>query len=127
MPCASDAADLFQRHRDELGFVNRAQCREKDLVTVTRDGEVVGALLGNHCVRKPQSTVYEVAVAPKYRREGIGSELVRRFAVDSPHDKLVAKCPEPLPANEFYAATGWERTDREEGKERALNVWERSI
>ena len=127
MTSASDAADLFQRHRDELGFVNRAQCREKDLVTVTRDADVVGALLGNHCVRKPQSTVYEVAVAPDHRREGVGSELVDRFAADSPHEKLVAKCPAPLPANEFYAATGWTRTDREEGKERALNVWERSI
>ena len=127
MTSASEAADLFQRHRDELGFVNRAQCREKDLVTVTRDGDVVGALLGNHCVRKAQSTVYEVAVAPDHRREGVGSELVDRFAADSPHGKLVAKCPAPLPANEFYAATGWTRTDREEGKERALNVWERSI
>ena len=120
------AADLFQDHRDELGFVNKAQCREKDLLTVTRDGEVVGALLGNHCVRKPQSTVYEVAVAKSHRREGIAARLVDRFADNSPHDKLVAKCPEPLPANEFYAATGWTRTDREEGKERPLNVWEMS-
>ena len=117
---------MFQDHRDELGFVNKAQCREKDLLTVTRDGEVVGALLGNHCVRKPQSTVYEVAVAKSHRREGIAARLVDRFADNSPHDKLVAKCPEPLPANEFYAATGWTRTDREEGKERPLNVWEMS-
>lgn len=127
MTSASDAADLFQRHRDELGFVNRAQCREKDLVTVTSDGEVVGALLGNHCVRKPQSTVYEVAVLPEHRREGLGETLVDRFAADSPHETLVAKCPAPLPANEFYAATGWVRVGREEGKKRALNVWELSI
>jgi GNAT superfamily N-acetyltransferase len=124
---ASDAADLFQRHRHELGFVNRAQCREKDLVTVTRDGDVVGALLGNHCVRKPQSTVYEIAVASPYRREGIAARLVHRFADESPHDTLVAKCPESLPANQFYRATGWTRTAREDGKNRALNVWEKSI
>lgn len=117
------AADLFQNHRDELGFVNTAQCREKDLVTVTRDGEVVGALLGNHCIRKPQSTVYEVAVGDSYRRQGIASNLVADFADESPHDKLVAKCPVDLPANEFYASTGWDRIDREEGKNRALNVW----
>lgn len=121
------AADLFQSHRDKLGFVNRAQVREKDLVTVACGGDVVGALLGNHCVRKPQSTVYELAVLESHRRKGVGGELVDRFADNSPHDKLVAKCPEPLPANEFYAATGWTRTDREEGKERALNVWHKSI
>lgn len=119
------AADLFQDHRDELGFVNRAQCREGDLVTVERGGEIVGALLGNHCVRKPQSTVYELAVSEEYRRQGIGSELVGRFAAESPHEKLVAKCPEELPSNEFYRSDGWELVDRDEGKSRALNVWER--
>jgi len=120
---SEQAAELFQDHRDELGFVNTAQCREKNLVTVEHLGEVVGALLGNHCARKPQSTVYEVAVDESYRRQGIASDLVADFADDSPHDKLIAKCPVDLPANEFYANTGWERIDREEGKNRALNVW----
>jgi GNAT superfamily N-acetyltransferase len=121
------AADVFQAHRDELGFVNRAQCRDGDLVTLERDGEVAGALLGNHCVRKPQSTVYELAVLPEYRRQGFGTELVERFADESPHEKLVAKCPVPLPANDFYRSTGWERVDRESGKNRDLNVWEYHI
>lgn len=122
-----DAAAVFQAHRDELGFVNEAQCREKDLVTVERDGAVVGALLGNHCVRKPQSTVYELAVLPEYRRQGVARALVERFASDSPHERLVAKCPADLPANEFYAVTGWNRTGHEDGKHRPLNVWERDI
>lgn len=121
---AESAADVFQAHRDELGFVNRAQVREGDLVVEERDGQIVGALLGNHCVRKPQSTVYELAVLPEYRREGIASVLVERFADESPHEKLVAKCPVDLPANDFYQSTGWDRVDREEGKNRALNVWE---
>lgn len=127
MSCAADAADLFQSHRDELGFVNQAQCKEGDLVTITRDGRTVGALLGNHCVRKPQSTVYELAVHPEHRREGIATELVDRFANDSAHEKLVAKCPTDLPANGFYNATGWTRIDREAGKNRPLNVWEYAI
>ena len=121
---SEQAAELFQDHRDELGFVNTAQCREKNLVTVEHLGEVVGALLGNHCARKPQSTVYEVAVDESYRRQGIASDLVADFAGDSPHEKLVAKCPVDLPANRFYADTGWERIGREEGKNRALNVWQ---
>ena len=124
---AETVADLFQQHREELGFVNRAQVREGDVVVETRDGEVVGALLGNHCVQKPQSTVYEIAVADDYRREGIASELAEKFAEESPHDKLVAKCPVELEANRFYAATGWTKIDREDGKNRALNVWEKKI
>ena len=124
---AAAAADVFQQHRDELGFVNRAQCEEKDLVTVERDGQIVGAALGNHCVRKPQTTLYELAVLPEYRRGGIGSELVDRLAAESPHDKIVAKCPAELPANDFYAAQGWECIGRDEGKNRPLNIWEYEI
>jgi len=124
---AAQAADVFQQHRDELGFVNRAQCEEKDLVTVTRDGEIVGAALANHCVRKPQTTLYDIAVLPEYRREGLATTLVERLADDSPHDKIVAKCPEDLAANEFYDRTGWELVGMEDGKNRALNVWEYQI
>lgn len=123
MSASNEAAKVFQQHRDELGFVNRAQCEDKDLWTVERDGKVVGAALGNHCVRKPQTTLYELAVLPDYRNCGIGTKLVERMARDTPHNKLVAKCPAELPANEFYSATGWVHTDTEDGKNRALNVW----
>jgi len=122
-----EAANVFQQHRDELGFVNRAQCREGDLLTMDIEERTVGALLGNHCVRKPQSTIYELAVLPEHRRKGVATDLVERFADESPHEKLVAKCPVPLPANDFYASTGWECVDRESGKNRDLNVWEYPI
>lgn len=119
-----EAADLLQNHRDELGFVNRVQVREKELVTGSRDGNIVGALLGNHCVQKPQSTIYELAVDPEYRNQGIATDIVNDFADESPHEKVIAKCPVDLPANSFYESTGWNKIDREEGKNRALNVWE---
>jgi len=124
---ADEAAKLFQQHRDELGFVNRAQCEEKDLAVERQDGKVVGAILGNHCVRKPQTTVYELAVLPAYRRRGIAGRLIDRFARESPHKKLVAKCPSELPSNKFYAADGWTLQSVEDGKNRPLNVWEKSI
>lgn len=127
MTSATEAAEVFQQHRDELGFVNRAQCREEDLYTVEQDGQIVGAALGNHCVQKPQTTLYEIAVLPEYRRGGIGTELIDRMVRDSPHDKIIAKCPEDLPANEFYESLGWVRVNRDEGKNRALNVWEYQI
>lgn len=126
---ARGAANLFQRHRDELGFVNRAQCREGDLLAERRGGDVIGALLGNHCVRKPQSTIYELAVGEEYRREGIASSLVDRFADESPHDKLVAKCPRDLPATDFYEFRGWTLVmlEREDSDKRTLNVYERYL
>lgn len=123
MTYADEAADLFQQHRDELGFVNRAQCEAKDLLVETDGGEVVGALLGNHCVRKPQSTVYEIAVAESHRRHGLGEQLVAAFATESPHDTLVAKCPIDLPANQFYNQTGWTLQTVNAGKNRRLAKW----
>ena len=107
MTYASEATDVFQAHRNELGFVNQAQVREKDLYTEERNSEVVGAALVNHCVRKPQTTLYEIAVLPEYRREGIATQLLKQIQRDTPHNKIVAKCPIDLRANEFYKCNGW--------------------
>jgi len=120
----SEVAQLFQEHRDELGFVNSAQCEAKTLKTTMWEGTLAGALLGNHCVRKPQSTIYELAVLPEYRRRGIATELVERFAANSPHEKLVAKCPTELDATAYYERTGWHRVTTESGKSRTLAVYE---
>lgn len=127
MTRAKQAANVFQEHKDELGFVNEAQCREKDLYTEERNGEIVGAALANHCVQKPQTTLYELAVLPEYRREGIGTSLIEKIARRSPHEKIIAKCPIDLSANNFYKSTGWDLVDVESGMGRALNVWRYNI
>lgn len=125
---ARRAADLFQQHRDELGFVNEAQCREKTLYTETRDGETVGAALVNHCVQKPQTTLYEIAVREDHRRNGIGKSLVEQIKADTPHSKIVAKCPVDLSANGWYERTGWDRINTiEKSDKRDLNVWQLSL
>lgn len=123
-PSPRAVAEFFQQFRDELGFINEAQVREKDTYHRTRDGDVVGAVICNHCVRKPQTTIYDIAVAPSSRREGVASALVTDVYEDSPHDRLVAKCPQSLAATAFYEATGWELTATESGKHRPLNVYE---
>lgn len=124
---AEDAADLFQEHREELGFVNRAQCREKTLYTEYDSDEIVGAALVNHCVRKPQTTLYDIAVCETHRGKGVGSQLVNKIADDTPHNKIIAKCPIDLPANQFYNQSGWELNDVEGGKSRSLAVWEYEV
>lgn len=120
-------AELFQNHRKELGFVNKAQVREKSTKIHTEDGKVVGAVIYNHCVRKPQTTIYELAVKEEYRRKGIASQLIQKVELESPHDKLVAKCPKPLNANKFYQETGWTKKDVESGKNRDLVVWQKEV
>jgi len=127
MSCVEDAAAVFQSHRDELGFVSTAQCREKDLYTVEEGGDVVGAAIANHCVRKPQTTLYDIAVLPAHRENGYGECLIAQIARNSPHDKLIAKCPADLPSNGWYDATGWTHIGTEPGKNRELNIWKYAI
>lgn len=127
MSKASEAASVFQQHREELGFVNTAQCKEKELYTVEKDGMVVGSALANHCVRKPQTTLYDIAVLEEYRRGGIATDLLNQIIRDTPHDKIRAKCPVDLPANEWYSRTGWTLLRTDDGKDRKLNVWQYQI
>jgi ribosomal protein S18 acetylase RimI-like enzyme len=116
--------ELFQSHRDELGFINSAQVKEKTTYSVSSEGEIVGAVICNHCVRKPQTTIYDIAVYEDHRGKGIGKKLVEKVWSESPHDKIVAKCPIDLPANHFYRESGWKLVDVDEGKNRELLVWE---
>ncbi len=120
---AKDAAELFQNHRSELGFVNIAQCREKTLYTKYKNNEIVGAALVNHCVRKPQTTLYDVAVDDSHRRSGVAISLIQKISSDSPHDKIIAKCPIDLEAMHFYRSTGWDLQNVEDGKNTPLAVW----
>lgn len=118
---------LFQSHRDELGFVNKAQVREKDTYVVYRDNSLAGAAICNHCIQKPQTTLYDIAVYDTFRRSGVASELVEKIADDSPHDKIIAKCPKDLPANNFYRENGWKLQSVDDGKNRELLVWKLDI
>lgn len=120
----NQTASVFQNHRDELGFVSTAQCKEKDLYVEKQNNRVVGAAICNHCVRKPQTTLYDIAVTDEYKNRGIGTKIVKKIKRDSPHNKIVAKCPENLSANKFYEKTGWEKINKEDGKNVDLNVYE---
>jgi GNAT superfamily N-acetyltransferase len=107
--------------------VNVAQVREKDTYVEYRDGELAGAIVCNHCVRKPQTTLYDIAVREEHRRGGVASSLIEKMVDDSPHDVIVAKCPADLPAVQFYHKTGWQLVDVEEGKNVPLTVWEYEV
>jgi N-acetylglutamate synthase-like GNAT family acetyltransferase len=120
---ANELAAFFQMFRDELGFINTAQCREKTTVKISRDGQIVAGAICNHCVQKDQTTLYDIAVHENYRRNGFARNLIYQIAQDSPHDKIIAKCPVDLSANEFYQNTGWVKDKTQSGKKRDLNVY----
>jgi ribosomal protein S18 acetylase RimI-like enzyme len=76
--------------------------------------EIIGAVLGGHDGRR--GTLYHLAVAPKYRKMGIGHLLVEKTL--SGLRKLgIRKChvfvfPENNKGFQFWKALGWtERTD----------------
>jgi hypothetical protein len=74
-------------------------------------------------VQKDQTTLYDIAVHENYRRDGFARNLIYQIAQDSPHDKIIAKCPVDLSANQFYQSTGWVQEHTESGKQRELNVY----
>lgn len=121
---------IADAHRDELGFVIRRALQE----SVER-GELIVAVDGDHITgfvdyrhrRDQQTTLYHIAVLQHVRQRGVGRLLVegvREDALANGKNVIRLKCPESLPANEFYARVGWQQVAVENGKVRRLVVWE---
>lgn len=131
------AKTLADRARTTIGFVNRAVLQEAQqrgwlLVAVHHTGDAdgyVGRVVGfaNFRIRQDHiCTLYEIAIAPEYQRQRIGTRLFQalvRRAHEESCTLVQLKCPSDLPANVFYAAAGCKHVDTEEGKRRSLNIW----
>lgn len=121
---------LADAHRHELGFVMRpalVRSIERNELLVAVDDTYVIGFLEYHHRRDSQTTLYHIAVSKKLRQLGIGRmlmEALRREALSVGKEVIRLKCPEALPANEFYERLGAQRIVVEEGKDRALVVWE---
>jgi GNAT superfamily N-acetyltransferase len=78
-----------------------------------RDRRPLGLILGLRSVDRPaEAVVHLVAVDPEFRRKGIGSDLVERFAAQhavAGATRLVATCrPDARIAIAFFTALGFE-------------------
>lgn len=74
-----------------------------------------------------QTTIYEIGVMPGQERQGYGRRLlnqVRLISIKRGKKCMIAKCPEDLPSNDFYAHVGFSLISVQRGKKRKLNVWE---
>ena len=121
--------ELTDAHKHELGFVLRpalARSIARGEVLVARNDAGLIGFVEYHHRQDEQTTLYHIVVAPDYRRQGIGQRLIEWLADEaraSNKEVIVLKCPDTLPANEFYARTGWSLVGSEPGKRRLLNLW----
>lgn len=125
---------LVDQHKVELGFVIKSALltsitRSELAIAVLKSGKLVGMVHYRH--RKDgQTTLYSIVVDPVYRRQQIARTLVvylRNSALARGQAFIALKCPEGLPANQFYHALGFELTGRESGKLRPLILWKLSL
>ncbi len=120
---------LADLHRRELGFVRRPALLEairRSELTIARDSSHLVGFVHYRHRRDTQTTLYDIAVKPEYRRTGIAKALVQALISEARSlDKhfIVLKCPSELPANAFYARLGFERWAEEPGRRRKLTVW----
>lgn len=121
---------LFDRHKDELGFVIRSALansikRGELIVAVTRDGDIVGVVHYRH--RKDgQTTLYSIVVDGTYRLRTVGRTLLyelKNEASGKGQKCILLKCPTELEANKFYEAEHFLLVTTELGKHRPLNIW----
>lgn len=124
---------LFDANKTALGFVLRPSLIESiqraELLVAYRDADFVGTVHYHHR-RDGQTTLYHIAVNTTSRAAGVGRALVvalQQECILRGMHSIVLKCPQELPANQFYARVGFSHIRTDEGKYRRLNVWHMSI
>lgn len=121
---------LVKAHKKELGFVRRVTLAEsisaRSLLVTEIDNKVIGLVHYRHR-RDAQTTLYDIVVESNYRFMGVGKTLIDALIAEAQtlgKQTIVLKCPEELPANDFYAHLDFERLREEPGKHRRLIVWQ---
>lgn len=124
---------LFDANKTALGFVLRPSLIESiqraELLVAYRDADFVGTVHYHHR-RDGQTTLYHIAVDTTSRVAGVGRALIvalQQECILRGMHSIVLKCPQELPANQFYARVGFSRIRTDEGKHRPLNVWHMPI
>jgi len=134
----SAAKQLAEKHKHELGFINRAilqkaiESRSLLVAPCPDSGDNIASrseLAGmvHFYVRQDDVvTLYNIVVASAYQRRGLGCRLFEelvRMTSSLGKSQIRLKCPTELPANLFYERLGLEKVAVEPGRHRPLNVW----
>ncbi len=105
---------IHLRHSDEPAEMDKKMQRDPELFLVAEtDGRLVGAVLGGFDGRR--GMVYHLAVAPAWRRQGVGEQLMQALearlrALGCTRSYLLVT-PENATAIRFYERRGWEQLD----------------
>jgi len=121
---------IADANKDSIGFVLRpalieAVERKELFVAKALNNRVLGFINYHHRLDK-QTTIYEICVKSRHRGKGIGCRLIKAVINEScslGKDWILLKCPENLPANQFYHRVGFSHVSTQNGKRRRLNVW----
>jgi ribosomal protein S18 acetylase RimI-like enzyme len=126
----SAAKLVADANRDTLGFLPRKKLEEaaeqKRCFVAVDDEAIVGFVIFRHRKIDDQTTLSDICVDVKCRRQRIGASLVERLIADCEERKrafILLKCPEDLDANLFYERLGFKPQNVEPGKSRRLKVW----
>jgi GNAT superfamily N-acetyltransferase len=120
---------LADSHKRELGFVLRpalARSIEREEILLAENHVRAIGFVEYHHRQDDQTTLYHIAVAPTYRRMGIGEALIGSLTNEARglgKSIIQLKCPADLDARLFYQNVGFQPVRREPGKERVLVVF----
>lgn len=125
--------DLADKHVDSLGFVLRPalekSIQDRELIVAVMDYLIVG-FVHYHFRRDNQVTLYHIVVDEEFQGEGIGRGLVEELIEEAKRANklfILLKCVVGLYANGFYESLGFQLSETQAGKKRALNVWIRYL
>lgn len=126
---------IADQHRDVLGFLTRgvfAEAVEKQHLLVADLGEqqIVGFVRFNHRKRGTETAIYDIGVDQHFQRQGIGRALVGALANECRiwnRDTIALRCPEGVPANDFYCHIGFQHMGILPGRKRRLMIWQLPI
>jgi len=130
-----DCKIIVDSLRNCFGFIPRAAFvdaaeRQRLLIASYDEKQVIGFVRFNHRVRGSETALYDIAVSPASQRQGVGGLLVAALIEDCHRIRrqtIVLRCPEDLPANNFYKKLGFELVSFEQAPRRRLHVWRLQI
>lgn len=121
---------IADQQRDAIGFLPRPVFTEAiqrgQLLVAVSSQEIVGFVRFNHRRRGVETALYDICVDTRTQRQGVGRSLMQALAEAcrrSERIAIVLRCPENLPANNFYSRLGFQRIAIEPGRRRPLVVW----
>lgn len=121
---------IADANREALGFIVAAvfvdAVHRNRLLVAESAGEVIGFVRYNHRVRGAETTLYDICVARSFRLQGVGRSLtaaLREVCQSNKRHAIIARCPEDLSANAFYARLGFQQITVEPGRRRRLVLW----